>query len=224
MQLTSAGAAVLADSPPRIDIAFLDRFEVFRTARDTPRARTAATASAPADAITPEEQLEQAAATLREQTLADLKQRVAACSPTFFEILVVDLLVAMGYGGNRADAGRAIGGSGDAGVDGVIHEDRPGLDTIYIQAKRWTGTVGRPEIQRFVGALHGQRSRKGVFITTGSFSAEARDYVQHIEPRVILMEGTELAARMYDFDLGVVTRERYVTKRLDSGYFGDEPG
>lgn len=172
LQITPAGAAVLADPPPRIDIAFLERFEPFRAARDTRRTRTAAgaTDSALPEAATPEEQIEQAAATLREQTLADLRQRVAGCSPEFFATLVVDLLVAMGYGGNRADAGRAIGGRGDAGVDGVIHEVRLGLDTVYIQAKRWAGTVGRPEIQRFVGALHGQRSRKGAFITTGSFS------------------------------------------------------
>lgn len=228
LQITPAGRALLADAPARIDIALLDRFEGFRAARMARRERPdASSAPAPADAgsaaMTPEEQLEQAAAVLRARTLVDIRRRLLACAPDFFETLVVDLLVKMGYGGNRADAGQAIGGSGDGGVDGVIHEDRLGLDSIYVQAKRWAGTVGRSDIQRFVGALHGQRARKGVFITTGTFSAEARAYVQQIDPRVVLMDGDELAGRMHDFDLGVVSRAQYVTKQVDSGYFGDDP-
>jgi restriction system protein len=118
---------------------------------------------------------------------------VKSNSPQFFEALVVDLMIAMGYGGSKIDARKALGQTGDEGVDGIIKEDRLGLDVIYLQAKRWEGTVGRPEIQRFVGALHGKRARKGVFITTGRFSEDAIDYVNKIEPKLILIDGRTLA-------------------------------
>jgi len=128
----------------------------------------------------------------------------------------------MGYGRNRSEAGRAIGSSGDEGIDGIISEDRLGLETIYIQAKRWQGTVGRPEIQKFVGALHGKRARKGVFLTTGTFSSEAKDYVSHIDPRVVLIDGRELADYMIDLNLGVTAKNVFEIKRIDSDYFSDE--
>lgn len=128
----------------------------------------------------------------------------------------------MGYGRNRTEAGRAIGRSGDEGIDGIISEDRLGLETIYIQAKRWEGTVGRPEVQKFVGALHGKRARKGVFITTGVFSSDAKDYVSHIDPRVVLIDGRELAEYMLDLNLGVTPKTTYEVKRIDSDYFSDE--
>lgn len=131
-------------------------------------------------------------------------------------------LLKMGYGRSRADAGRAIGASGDEGIDGIISEDRLGLDTIYIQAKRWEGTVGRPEIQKFVGALHGKRARKGVFMTTGVFSGEAADYVSRIDPRVVLVDGRQLAEYMLDSNLGVTPRAAYELKRIDSDYFAEE--
>jgi restriction system protein len=128
----------------------------------------------------------------------------------------------MGYGGSRADAGRAIGASGDEGIDGIISEDRLGLDTIYIQAKKWEGTVGRPEIQKFVGALHGKRAKKGVFITTGTFSADAKEYVGQIDPRVVLIDGRALTEYMLDLDIGVSSRATYELKRIDSDYFDEE--
>jgi restriction system protein len=134
---------------------------------------------------------------------------------------VVELLLKMGYGGSRRDAGQAIGRSGDEGIDGVISEDRLGLDVVYLQAKKWEGTVGRPEIQRFVGALHGKRARKGVFITTGRFSAEAIAYVDSIDPKVVLIDGHRLAELMIDFDLGANTAATYSVKRVDSDYFDD---
>ena len=124
-----------------------------------------------------------------------------AGSPAFFEGLVVELLLKMGYGGSRADAGQAIGKAGDEGIDGVISEDRLGLDIVYLQAKRWEGSVGRPEIQKFVGALHGKRAKKGVFITTGSFSSDATAYVEHIDPKVVLIDGRRLAELMIDFEV-----------------------
>ena len=151
---------------------------------------------------------------------SELLARVKA---VFFERLVVELLLKMGYGGSRRDAGQAIGRSGDEGIDGVISEDRLGLDVVYLQAKRWDGTVGRPEIQRFVGALHGKRAKKGVFITTGTFSGEAVSYVEHIDPKVVLIDGRRLAELMTDYDVGVNTSATYSVKRVDSDYF-DETG
>lgn len=137
---------------------------------------------------------------------------------------MVDLLVKMGYGGTRKDAGQALGRSGDEGIDGIIKEDRLGLDVIYVQAKRWDPkkiSVGRPEIQRFVGALHGQRARRGIFITTSQFTAEARDYVSRIENKVVLIEGEMLAKLMIDHNVGVSTAAVYEVKRVNSDYFLD---
>lgn len=128
----------------------------------------------------------------------------------------------MGYGGSRKEAGEAIGKAGDEGIDGIIHEDRLGLDAIYIQAKKWEGTVGRPEIQKFVGALHGKRAKKGVFITTSAFSADAVEYVEKIDPKVVLIDGHRLASLMIDFNVGVNPVTSYETKRIDSDYFSDE--
>jgi restriction system protein len=125
----------------------------------------------------------------------------------------------MGYGGSRREAGEAIGKGGDEGIDGIINEDRLGLDVIYLQAKRWEGPVGRPEIQKFVGALHGKRAKKGVFITTSSFSAEAREYVGHIDPKVVLIDGEQLAELMIDFNVDVSPVTSYETKQIDSDYF-----
>ena len=142
--------------------------------------------------------------------------------PAFFEHLVVKLLTQMGYGGSVDHAGTVIGQTGDEGIDGIISEDRLGLEAIYIQAKRWAGTVGRPEIQKFVGALHGQRARKGVFLTTGTFSAEARDYVSRIEPRVVLIDGAQLAEYMIEPKLGVTVKAVYEVKRIDTDFFSEE--
>ena len=139
--------------------------------------------------------------------------------PSYFEKLVVDLLVRMGYGGSLRDAGRAIGKSGDEGIDGIIKEDKLGLDVIYIQAKRWENVVSRPEIQKFAGALAGQRAKKGIFITTSRFSGEAQQYVSKIEPKIVLIDGEQLAGLMIDHNLGVSTEASYEVKRLDSDYF-----
>ena len=127
----------------------------------------------------------------------------------------------MGYGGSRQDAGQVIGKSGDEGIDGIIKEDRLGLDTIYVQAKRWENTVGRPEIQKFAGALQGQRAKKGIFLTTADFSREARDFASRIESKIILIDGEELAELLIDFDIGVSTVNVYQLKKIDSDYFVD---
>ena len=131
-------------------------------------------------------------------------------------------MVSMGYGGSIADAGQAIGQTGDEGIDGIIKEDRLGLDLIYVQAKRWEGTVGRPEIQKFVGALHGKRARKGVFITSGRFSEDAVSYARNIDSKVILIDGRTLADYMIEFNLGVATAATYFVKRVDSDYFSED--
>lgn len=171
---------------------------------------------------TPEEQLENAYKIIFDGLASEIIQLVKACSPSFFERLVVELLLAMGYGGTRAGAGRAIGQSGDGGIDGIIDEDRLGLDAIYIQAKRWEGVIGRPEIQKFVGALQGQRAHKGVFITTSDFTKEAQEYVKNISNKVVLINGFTLARLMIENNVGVSVAATYQVKKIDSDYFVDE--
>jgi restriction system protein len=154
---------------------------------------------------------------------AELLQSIKTATPGFFESLVIDLLVKMGYGGSRKEAGSATKLSGDGGIDGIINEDRLGLDSIYIQAKRWdSNPVGRPEIQKFAGALMGQRAKKGVFITTSSFSPQAMDYVKSIDAKIILIDGKRLADLMIEHNVGVTTVAAYEIKRVDSDYFEEE--
>jgi restriction system protein len=155
----------------------------------------------------------------RAALIAELRERIATMLPAAFEQLVVDLLTGMGYGGPHEDAGLVIGRGGDEGIDGVIREDRLGLETIYVQAKRWQGSVGRPEIQRFAGALQGQRARKGVFITTSSFTKEARTYAESIPTTIVLVDGAQLAELMIDHGVGVTPVKQYAIRRVDSDYF-----
>jgi restriction system protein len=204
-----------------IDVRYLEQFPEFIDFREMSKPENGAVAPAelPQSKTTPEEAIELTHQSLREQLAAELLGRILGCSPTFFEQLVVELLVKMGYGGSRRDAGERIGQTGDGGIDGIIKEDRLGLDTIFIQAKRWQGSVGRPEIQKFVGALQGQRAKKGVFITTSSYTTEAADYVTRIDTKVVLIDGKRLAGLMIDFDVGVAPAATYVVKRIDSDYF-----
>jgi restriction system protein len=223
-RITDRGRELLAKGHPRIDIRILDQYSEFVEFHSANRDTESQSLSevAPTQTETPEEILQKAHQNIRNELGAELLNRVKSNSPRFFESLVVDLMIAMGYGGSRVDAGKALGQTGDEGVDGIIKEDRLGLDIIYLQAKRWEGTVGRPEIQRFVGALHGKRARKGVFITTGRFSEDALDYVNTIDPKVILIDGRNLANLMIDFNLGTTTAANYELKRIDSDYFGEE--
>jgi restriction system protein len=220
-KITERGLQTLATNPSRIDAKFLEQWPEFIEFRDIskPNAEQAQPVDLPPASNTPEEAIELAYQGLREQLAQELLARILACSPTFFEQLVVELLVKMGYGGSRRDAGERIGQSGDGGIDGIIKEDRLGLDTIFIQAKRWQGSVGRPEIQKFVGALQGQRARKGVFITTSVYTADAIDYASRIDTKVVLIDGKQLSALMIDFDVGVSGSASYVVKRVDSDYF-----
>lgn len=228
-QITSEGKQVLQASPARIDNDFLTQFEGFRDFRNRSRsdlgiAITDNGIGAPADAPAtpvepPDEALERAYLRLRTAVEAELIDTIKNVSPTFFEELVIDLLVRMGYGGNRAEAARAMGRSGDGGIDGVIDEDRLGLDSIYVQAKRWEATVGRPEIQKFAGALQGQRATKGIFMTTSAFSRDAEEYAQRIGTRIVLIDGRRLAALLFEHDVGVSPKRTYVVKDVDGDYF-----
>lgn len=220
-KITERGLKTLASNPARIDAKFLEQWPEFIEFRDISKNSTELTqpTELPLTTTTPEEAIELAYQGLREQLAQELLARILSCSPTFFEQLVVELLVKMGYGGSRRDAGERIGQTGDGGIDGIIKEDRLGLDTIFIQAKRWQGSVGRPEIQKFVGALQGQRARKGVFITTSFYTTDAIDYASRIDTKVVLIDGKQLSALMIDFDVGVSSAASYVVKRIDSDYF-----
>ena len=218
--ITERGIDALKENPSRIDGKFLEQYQEFREFKSLRRQPAANGEQEELELTrTPEEALERAYQNLRSDLAADLITQIKQSPPSLFERLVVELLVKMGYGGSRKDAGKAIGKSGDEGIDGIIKEDRLGLDIIYIQAKRWENTVGRPEIQKFAGALQGQRARKGIFITTSDFSTEAHDYASRIESKIILIDGEQLAQMLIDHNIGVSPVANYEIKRVDSDYF-----
>lgn len=222
-KITDRGAKVLKQNPDRIDVKFLEQFEEFRQFRALRHTKAEEEeVELGAHERTPEETLESAYKQLRDNLANELLQQIKSCSPALFEKIVVELLVKMGYGGSRQDAGRAIGKSGDEGIDGIIKEDRLGLDIIYIQAKRWENTVSRPEVQKFAGALQGQRARKGILITTSNFSKEAQDYASKIDSKIVLIDGEQLAQLMIDHSLGVSPMAAYEIKKIDSDYFAEE--
>jgi restriction system protein len=225
-QLTPRGAQLLHQNPQRIDVKLLAQYPEFneftaRSRKERNGQQPVETLEPPPQQQTPEEMLEYGYQRIRQELAQELLARIKTCSPSFFERLVVELLVKMGYGGSRKDAGEAVGRSGDEGIDGIIKEDRLGLDTIYIQAKRWQGTVGRPEIHRFAGALLGQRARKGIFLTTSEFTRDARDYAGNIDSKIVLIDGEQLAQLMIDHDVGVARASMYEIKRIDSDYFSE---
>lgn len=224
VKITNQGLEALSQNPEHIDKKFLMEYPSYKKAVDESRERRKAKALAviedeKADESTPEEALEASFAELQEGLATEILDSIMKCSPVFFERLVIDVLVKMGYGGSRREAGQAIGKSGDEGIDGIIKEDKLGLDIIYIQAKRWQGTVGRPEIQKFAGALLGQKARKGIFITTSSFSADAEKYVKNLDSKIILIDGRHLAELMIDNNVGVSPVATYEIKKVDSDYF-----
>ena len=224
-QISDRGREVLRENLKKITIKYLERFPElleFRAGDKDKKPKKAPISESDDEGQTPDELLESAYQRLRADLVAALLGRLRSCSPQFFERLVVEVLLKMGYGGARKEAGEVTGSSGDEGIDGIINEDRLGLDVIYLQAKRWQGTVGRPEIQKFVGALHGKRAKKGIFITTGTFSNEALDFVSQIESKVALIDGKRLAGMMVDFNVGVTQQAAYETKRVDSDYFDEE--
>ena len=222
IRITERGQQVLKTKPGRIDVKFLKQFSEFlEFQQGTKKAEDVDTASEEAQA-TPEETLEASYVNLRRTLAEELIDRVKKCPPKFFEKLVVDLLVSMGYGGSRKDAGQAVGQSGDDGIDGIIKEDKLGLDVVYLQAKRWEATVGRPVVQAFAESLEGQRARKGVLITTSQFSQEAKEYVSRIEKKIILIGAEELAQLMIDHGIGVTEVRTYSLRKMDLDYFGEE--
>lgn len=223
-RITADGLKALEERDLRIDLRYLKRFASYRRFREPnidhqQSGSREETEDVAAESMTPFEQVEQGYQRVRTALEGELLDKVLAGSPVFFERLVVELLVAMGYGGSRRSAGQTLGQSGDGGVDGVIKEDRLGLDAIYIQAKRWANTVGRPEIQKFAGALQGLRVRKGVFITTSDFSREARAYAAAIDTRIILVNGAELTGYMVDFGIGVTRVALYELSDVNHDYF-----
>jgi restriction system protein len=224
--ISKRGLEVLKKNPTTIDVKFLKQFSEFVEFQTTKGENESVGIEKIEDISTetPEEALETAYQKIRKSLAQDLLNKVITLSPSFFERLVVELLVKMGYGGSIKDAGRAIGKSGDEGIDGTIKEDKLGLDIIYIQAKRWQlgNTVGRPELQKFVGALAGQGAKKGIFITTSSFTRDALDYAPRNETKIVLIDGQQLAQYMIDYNLGVTSLNIYEVKRMDSDYFGEE--
>lgn len=229
---TDDGKAILATNPDRIDVKLLLQRPEFREfyknasgsdvdVGETPKAHPS---HPDADATTPEEQIEVAYQAVLTALRADLLDRISQNSPAFFEGLIVDLLVAMGYGGSRKNAVEQLGRSGDGGVDGVVNEDRLGLDRVYVQAKRYapSNSVGRPDVQAFVGSLVGLGATKGVFVTTSTFSQQARDFVKHLSQRVILIDGQRLTDLMIEHDVGVRTSRAIAFKRLDEDFFTEE--
>lgn len=220
-QITPRGKDVLTSPPERISVAYLEQFPEFVEFRERGKGKEQKPKDGNSSESTPDEIIETAYSQLRQKLAAELMSQFGSLSWSFFERLVVDVLVAMGYGGSRAEADQAFQKGTDEGIDGTIKEDRLGLDIIYVQAKRWAigNNVGRPEIQKFAGALQGKRARKGVFLTTSDFSAEARQYVQLIDSKIILINGSELAELMIDHDVGVSTSKTYVIKKLDTDYF-----
>ncbi|RUT78950.1 restriction endonuclease [Ancylomarina longa] len=220
VQITALGHEILASKPEMINNAFLRRFESFNQfTGNTPNGKTDNQELVEETIQTPEEQLEGAWTKLNRTLSGDILDKVKQMDPYKFEQLVVDLLLAMGYGGSRQEAGRTVGKSGDGGIDGIINEDRLGLDKIYLQAKRWENTVPIKEIRDFAGALLAQKARKGVFITTSEFSKSAFEFVDNIDRTIVLIDGHRLAEFMIEHSVGVSTKRKFVLKEMDGDYF-----
>lgn len=223
--ITEQGLALLSEHEGPINLKVLNGLNGNKPHRERKRTSNAEVELSgegiPENAETPEEAFENAYLQIRTDVERRIIQKILANPPEFLERVIIDLVVKMGYGGNRKDAGEAIGRSGDEGIDGIIKEDPLGLDIIYLQAKRYEGTVGRPDIQKFAGALQGQRAKKGIFITTSSYSKEARDFASKIDTKIILIDGPMLARLMFDHGVGVSVNTVYEAKRIDTDYFDD---
>jgi len=218
-KISESGKVVLLSNPQKINLKYLNQFPAYLESYGRTKVGNNETEVENEITSTPEEILESNYLKIRKNLALELLSKVKNCSPSFFENLVVDLLVKMGYGGSIKEAGKSIGKSGDEGIDGIIKEDKLGLDIIYIQAKRWDNVVGRPEIQKFVGALAGQGAKKGVFITTARFTNEAKEYQPKNETKIVLIDGEQLAELMIDYDLAVSITNKYIIKRIDNDYF-----
>lgn len=226
-RITARGLDVLKKNPPVIDSAFLEQFPEYQAFKvkkndDTEVAVKAAHSSGMVEQdATPDEQLDAAYKELRGNLVDEMLVKIRGSSPKFFEKLVVDVLVAMGYGGSRIDAAQVVGKSGDGGIDGVIKEDRLGLDMVYVQAKRYTNDVGPGAIREFAGSLGEHKASKGVFITCGGFTSGAAEAASKAHARLVLIDGEKLAEYMIDFGVGVADHKSYTVKRIDSDYFDE---
>jgi len=223
--ITEQGLKVLQEKPSKINVKYLKRFpELLEFIK--PSKKIVHPKDKDIELIleekTPEDLLEIGYEKLQKKLLSDLLERIKQCPPEFFESLVVELLVGMGYGGSFEDAGKAMGKSGDEGIDGIIKEDKLGLDVIYVQAKRWASQVGRPDIQKFAGALLGKKAKKGVFITTSTFSVGAIDYAKNVENKIILIDGEQLTKYMVENGIGVSETASYKINNIDLDYFTEE--
>lgn len=223
-RITKEGSQVLQDPPQKLDSAYLSRFPSYLKFLKPAESRNARQQETqlPSAGASPREEMSALHELLRAQLAEELLDTIKACSPSFFERLIVEVIVALGYGGSVPDARQVLGGSGDGGVDGIIKEDRLGLDVIYLQAKRWEPPVGRPAVQAFAGSLEGFRARKGILITTSSFTKDAREYVRNIEKKIILIDGQELARLMMEGGVGVSEEERWTLLRIDHDFFSEE--
>jgi restriction system protein len=221
-KITERGKKILKTNPLAITNNLLSQFDEFKEFKTKRKKREENTEDLVEQTKTPEEAFEMAYENLHNELASDVLEHLKKCDPSLFEKIVIEVLVKMGYGGSLRDAGKAIGKTGDEGIDGIIKEDRLGLDIIYIQAKRWEGNIGRPEIQKFAGALQGQRARKGIFITTSNFSKDALEFASKIDSKIILIDGEQLADYMIDFNVGVSIISKYELKRIDSDYFIEE--
>ena len=221
--ISEEGRKVLSENPQRIDVKFLKRYPVFKEWQESTKEDTDDTSVAEKPEIeisnTPEELLEYSYTKLRNELALDLLEKVKSSSPSFFELLVIDLLIKMGYGGSRKEAGQVLGKSGDGGIDGLIKEDKLGLDTIYVQAKRWENAVTIHQVRDFAGSLLAKKAKKGIFITTSSYPASAYEFIGNLEPRIRLIDGKELAELMVEYNVGVSVKKSYEVKRLDTDYF-----
>ena len=224
VQITQLGLQALQDRPDRIDVKYLKQYKAFMAFHTAKPSGTSLNDKRGSDeSADPTERLEKAYGEIQQELAAELLETIKQQSPQFLEKLVVELMQAMGYGGWSKESGRATQYTSDGGIDGVINEDPLGLDTIYLQAKRYTeNTVGRPDIQQFAGALDMQRAKKGVFITTSQFSKEATDYVAMIDKQIVLIDGDKLAALMIEYGLGVTSKQTYTIKQIDSDYFSED--
>ena len=221
-KITQRGIDVLNSNPTEINNKFLEQFPEyaeFKKVKKEPSRKEQDINKYDIMPQTPEETLGAAYEELNRNLKQELLENIKGTSPDFFEDLVIDLLVKMGYGGSRSDAGQSVGGSGDEGIDGIIKEDKLGLDAVYIQAKRWDNAIGRPEVQKFAGALQGQRAKKGILITTSAFTKEAVQYASNIESKIVLIDGEKLAQLMIEYNVGVSTIASYEVKRIDTDYF-----
>ncbi|HEY4289030.1 MAG TPA: restriction endonuclease [Puia sp.] len=222
LNISEAGKKLLDTKPQRIDVKYLKTLPGFKEWHASFSSKDDEIVVEKAEiesGKTPEELLEYSFLSIKAQLASELLEKVKSCPPAFFEFLVVDLLIRMGYGGSRKEAGQVLGRSGDGGIDGLIKEDKLGLDTIYIQAKRWENQVTIHQVRDFAGSLLGQKAKKGIFITTSGYPASAKEFVTSIEPRIILIDGKELAELMIEYNVGVATKKTYDVKRLDTDYF-----